>query len=75
MVHACRSHDHHSDNPDLHRLGLLGFPRQGWRAWLSLMQAETSSIWKRLGWMFLIWAVSVAALGLVTVAIRYWLVG
>ncbi|KVK48526.1 hypothetical protein L901_23880 [Agrobacterium sp. D14] len=39
------------------------------------MQAETSSIWKRLGWMFLIWAVSVAALGLVTVAIRYWLVG
>lgn len=30
-------------------------------------------LWKRLGWMALIWAISVTALGLVAMVIRYWL--
>lgn len=32
-----------------------------------------SPLWKRLGWMVLIWAGSVATLGLVSMVIRYWL--
>lgn len=38
------------------------------------MHGETPApLWKRLGWMALIWAGSVAALGLVATLIRYWL--
>jgi len=29
--------------------------------------------WKRLAWMVTIWAASVAALGLVSLALRFWL--
>ena len=29
--------------------------------------------WKRLAWMMAIWAASVAALGLVSLALRFWL--
>jgi hypothetical protein len=29
--------------------------------------------WKRLAWMAMIWAASVAALGLVSLALRFWL--
>jgi len=32
-------------------------------------------LWKRLAWMAAIWAMSVAALGLVAMAIRWWLRG
>jgi hypothetical protein len=31
------------------------------------------SLWRRLGWMALIWAFSVSALGIVAYAIRWWL--
>ena len=31
------------------------------------------SLWKRLGWLVLIWAGSIAALGLVAGMIRWWL--
>lgn len=34
------------------------------------MQAETSSIWKRLGWMVVIWAASVISLGIVAFLLR-----
>lgn len=30
-------------------------------------------LWQRLGWMALIWAFSVAALGIVATVIRWWL--
>ena len=30
-------------------------------------------LWKRLAWMVAIWAASVAALGLVSLALRFWL--
>lgn len=71
MVHAGRSDGHHSDNPDLHRLGLLGFPRQGRCPWISLMQPGIPSIWKRLGWMVVIWSASVASLGAVAFLLRF----
>jgi hypothetical protein len=34
---------------------------------------EPRSIWSRLGWVLLIWAASVAALGAVAFVIRLWL--
>ena len=35
--------------------------------------SPASPLWKRLVWMAAIWAASVAALGLVSVALRFWL--
>jgi hypothetical protein len=35
--------------------------------------AETRSVWKRLGWMLLIWSASVAALGALSLILRLWL--
>lgn len=34
------------------------------------MQAETPSMWKRLGWMIVIWSASVASLGVVAFLLR-----
>ncbi len=34
---------------------------------------ERQPLYKRLGWMILIWAVSVAALGVVAAILRAWL--
>ena len=34
------------------------------------MPAETSSIWKRLGWMIAIWAASVISLAIVAFLLR-----
>lgn len=34
---------------------------------------ETPSVWKRLGWMLLIWSASVAALGALSLILRLWL--
>jgi uncharacterized protein DUF2474 len=34
---------------------------------------EATSLAKRLGWMALIWAVSVLALGIVSLLLRWWL--
>ncbi len=34
---------------------------------------EPGPLWKRLGWLVLIWAASVLALGLVAGVIRLWL--
>ena len=37
---------------------------------------ETSpSTWKRIGWMAAIWLMSVAALGAVSLLLRWWLLG
>lgn len=33
----------------------------------------TSPLWKRLGWFVLIWAASVASLGVVAGLLRWWL--
>jgi hypothetical protein len=35
--------------------------------------SATAPWWKRLAWMVAIWAASVAALGLVSLALRFWL--
>jgi hypothetical protein len=35
--------------------------------------SATAPWWKRLAWMAAIWAASVAALGLVSLALRFWL--
>ena len=34
---------------------------------------EADSLLKRIGWLALIWAASVAALGVVSLALRWWL--
>ncbi|MBB5211726.1 DUF2474 family protein [Microbulbifer hydrolyticus] len=38
------------------------------------MKIEVSA-WKRLGWMVAIWMMSVAALGLVSLVLKWWLNG
>lgn len=37
------------------------------------IKADSAPLWKRMGWMAAIWAVSVLALGVVAQAIRFWL--
>jgi len=37
------------------------------------MDDDAAPLWKRLGWMVAIWAMSVAALGLVAWILRLWL--
>jgi hypothetical protein len=36
-------------------------------------RAEATPLWKRLAWMAAIWAMSVAGLGVVGMALRVWL--
>lgn len=35
--------------------------------------SDPAPLWKRLGWMVLIWAGSVTSLGIVAGALRWWL--
>ncbi len=37
------------------------------------MDEDAGPLWKRVAWMIAIWAASIAALGLVAGAIRWWL--
>jgi hypothetical protein len=37
------------------------------------MVSGAAPLWKRLAWMVAIWGVSVAALGVVSLALRFWL--
>ncbi|WNO53423.1 DUF2474 family protein [Stakelama saccharophila] len=37
------------------------------------MKADHSSIWKRLGWMALIWLASVVVIGAVAGVLRLWI--
>lgn len=38
-----------------------------------MARATTSPLWRRLAWLAAIWAASVATLGVVAYAIRWWL--
>lgn len=40
-----------------------------------MVEPAPKPLWQRLGWMALIWAGSVLALGIVGLIIRYWLNG
>jgi Protein of unknown function (DUF2474) len=40
---------------------------------MGIIDGGTAPLWKRLAWMGAIWAVSVAALGVVSLALRFWL--
>ncbi|MEO8017360.1 MAG: DUF2474 family protein [Pseudomonadota bacterium] len=35
--------------------------------------SDSAPLWKRLGWMALIWAMSVTLLGVVSLVLRWWL--
>jgi hypothetical protein len=37
------------------------------------VEADSAPFWKRLAWLVTIWALSVAALGVIAYAIRFWL--
>lgn len=37
--------------------------------------ADRQPLWKRLGWLVMIWLASVAVLGIVAAVLRYWLAG
>lgn len=37
------------------------------------MDGPAAPLWRRLGWMALIWTASVAALGMVAYGLRWWL--
>ncbi|HET9474394.1 MAG TPA: DUF2474 domain-containing protein [Steroidobacteraceae bacterium] len=50
---------------------VLGVPRQGCARGLPLKTDAPLS--RRLGWMALIWAISVCALGVVSLILRWWL--
>lgn len=39
------------------------------------METPPAPLWRRLAWMAMIWAASVAILGLVTLMLRSWLTG
>ena len=60
-----------SADPRLHRVVVLGVPRQGCARGLPLK--TDAPLLRRLGWMALIWAISVCALGVVSLILRWWL--
>ena len=59
----------HPDHPRLHRLGLLGVPRQGRHA-MAIIDGNAATLLEAAAWMVAIWAVSVLALGIVASVIR-----
>ncbi|HEU4779239.1 MAG TPA: DUF2474 domain-containing protein [Steroidobacteraceae bacterium] len=62
-------------DPRVHGLVVLGVQGQGRTRGLSLTRnsPEDAPLARRLGWMALIWATSIAALGVVSLLIRWWL--
>src|SRR5690606_33173337 len=69
---ARRCDRHHPADPRLYGLGLLGVPRQGRHTRIPLMSLAARRL-KQFGWMIAIWAMSVAALGVVAAILRFWL--
>src|SRR3569623_3072155 len=77
-VHAGRGDHHDPADPGVHRLVVLGVPRESRHRGLSLMPApriaaDDSPLWKRHAWMAAIWAASVAALGAVAWILELWI--
>ena len=63
-------------------LGILGVPRQGPAPTVIIDAGARDTagalmsrrpVWKRLGWMLLIWSASVAALGVLSLVLGLWL--
>ena len=57
----------------VHRVVVLGVPGQGRARGIPLSVTKKRRCARRLGWMALIWAMSVAALGVVSLLIRWWI--
>src|SRR3546814_2707670 len=72
-IHARRLGRADPADPRLHRLVLLGLPRQGRRGWLSLSGAAPGPLWKRLAWFIGLWTASVAVIGTVAWFLRLWI--
>src|SRR5690606_30562330 len=72
-LHAGRRGGADPHHPDLHRLELLGVPREGGGRGVSLMASGPGPLWKRLAWFVFLWLAGLAVVGAVAWLLRLWI--